>query len=252
MNLISCLFSFPSISGYPVRTDSSSSSDTSLKVPLPIHLRKRDPTGATGSSRPFPRGKCLDDTGTKLGFQYNSLSYPAISDWTVDESRYDNVYDAMFVLDCSEGRIGTHSIPNLRYYVSKYYPPSPQTSRFFGSDNLAAEHIIELQTMSLFSINVAANTLPGGESHQGAQIRCDFMRSLQSNVLTNPPLTHGSTTNSNKPIERIMQVHGWEENWEPFVFLERGINAYKARVSCIWENSDWVAIFTDNIYSYGR
>lgn len=75
--------------------------------------------------------------------------------------------------------------------------------------------------MSLFSINVAMNTLPGSDSRHRAQIGCDFMHSLQSNVLANPPFTHGSTTQSHKPMEGIMQVHGWEENWEPFVFLER-------------------------------
>ena len=70
--------------------------------------------------------------------------------------------------------------------------------------------------MSLFSINVAMNTLPGSDSRHRAQIVCDFMRRLQSNVLVTPP-----TTQSHKPMEGIMQVHGWEENCEPFVFLER-------------------------------
>lgn len=74
---------------------------------------QRDPTGATAMSH----------MGIERGLYYDSLSYSAISDWTVGESRYDNVYDAMFVLACSEGRIGIHSTLNLRYHVSKYHPP---------------------------------------------------------------------------------------------------------------------------------
>jgi hypothetical protein len=97
--------------------------------------------------------------------------------------------------------------------------------------SLIAEHIVELQTMQLFMKNVADNVYPGGARRDSTQIKCDFMRTLQSNVLNNPPTTDGSTTNSNKPLTRIMQVQGWEENWSVFVFLERAINAHKERVS---------------------
>lgn len=99
------------------------------------------------------------------------------------------------------------------------------------SNTLIAEHIVELQTMQLFIKNVADNVYPGGGRRDGTQIKCDFMRTLQSNVLNNPPTTDGSTTNSNKPLTRILQVQGWEENWSVFVFLERAINAHKERVS---------------------
>jgi hypothetical protein len=97
-------------------------SGTTLGGPLPVHLWKRDPTGSSGSSRVF-QAPCQNDNGGRLGISYESLRYPTISDWTVDETRYDNCYDARFVLDCSDGRIGTHSIPNLRFYVSKLYHP---------------------------------------------------------------------------------------------------------------------------------
>lgn len=88
-----------------------------------LRLSSETQKGTTLTFQPFGHGQCLDGMGIKRGLYYGSLSYSAISDWTVGESRYDNVYDAMFVLACSEGRIGIHSTVNLRYFVNKYHPP---------------------------------------------------------------------------------------------------------------------------------
>lgn len=41
----------------------------------------------------------------------------------------------------------------------------------------------------------------------------------------------GSTSKQQRPMARIMQVHGSTQNWEDFVFLEDGINGVKAKVS---------------------
>lgn len=93
------------------------------------------------------------------------------------------------------------------------------------------EHIVELQTMQLFFNAIAANELADGSSSGKPQIYCDFIRKLGTDMLSNPPPSAGSTTNSNRPMVRIMQAHGWDENWHPFVHLERGINAHKKNVS---------------------
>ncbi|RMJ21662.1 hypothetical protein PHISP_07465 [Aspergillus sp. HF37] len=167
------------------------SSHVTSNGPLPFHLRKRDLTGTSGGSRHFG-SECRRQDGGTLGLWYDSLSYPTISEWTVDDSRYDSAYDATNFIDCTDGSVSGHSIPNMRYYVT--------------------EHLIELQTMKAFFGDISTNTLPDGTSSGLSQIHCDFMRSLKTDMLSNPPTAPGSTTNSNKPMIRIIQAHGWVEN----------------------------------------
>ncbi|KAG9759588.1 glycoside hydrolase family 18 protein, partial [Aureobasidium melanogenum] len=197
-------------------------------------LTKRDPTSSTGGARQFNNGRCLNrDTGNTLGVSYNSLPYPVVTDWTVDDQRYDNSYDATDVIECTDGSVSGHSVPNFRYYVT--------------------EHIIELQTMQLFFNAIAANQLADGSRSGKPQIYCDFIRKLNTDMLSNPPPSPGSTTNSNRPMIRIMQTHGWDENWQPFVHLERGINAHKKN---FWSYQDPVergklAIINSSPTQYG-
>lgn len=90
---------------------------------------------------------------------------------------------------------------------------------------------MELQTLKLFFNDVADNIFPNGTSSGYPQIYCGFVKSLTKPLLNNPPTTPGSETNSDVPTVRLMQLHGWIENWEHFAHLERQINQYKANVS---------------------
>ncbi|KAF2723824.1 glycoside hydrolase family 18 protein [Polychaeton citri CBS 116435] len=176
----------------------------------------RDPYRNTGGTRTFTTNCWNADTSRTNDVTYTSLPYPAISDWTTDEERYDNCYDADNPVECTDGTVSGHIIPNLRYYVT--------------------EHIIELQTFNIFFRAVAKNQLADPSQAGPGRINCDFIKKLFTDMLpSNTPVNPGSQTNSQRPMVRIMQAHGWQENWEPFVFLERGINAIKAR---LWKYND--------------
>jgi hypothetical protein len=134
----------------------------------------------------------------------------------VDDGRYDNVFDAGDPDICTDGSVTGHMIPHDGTYKGISY---------------VCEHIMELQTMKLFLNDVSKNVLADKSSSGLSQIHCDFVKSLNTAMLSNPPTTPGSETNINIPMVRIMQLHGSAENWKHFVFLEKAINQYKASVS---------------------
>ncbi|PKY09339.1 hypothetical protein P168DRAFT_324321 [Aspergillus campestris IBT 28561] len=178
--------------------------------------QKRVPLFFTGGVRPPYMSRCLaEDTGRMRGWQYKNLEYPTQSDWSTDDYNYDNSLDATDFSDCTAITVKGHIVPNNREYVT--------------------EHIMELQTLKLFFNDVAGNILPDGMSSIYPQIYCEFVKSLTEHSLKNPPTTPGSTTNSDVPTVRLMQLHGWTENWGHFALLEKTINRYK---ELLWEGKN--------------
>lgn len=93
-----------------------------------------------------------------------------------------------------------------------------------------AEHLIELQTIELFTKFATDEDAP----EECEAIDCDFMADFFSKpVLDNPPTMDGLAESQQKiPIQRVMESLGSSWNSENFVILQNSINLNKAQVRC--------------------
>ncbi|KAF5671745.1 hypothetical protein FHETE_3958 [Fusarium heterosporum] len=185
-------------------------------------LQQRDPVDYQGGQRDYYM-KCYDQRGKRSwDVAYKSLEYPSVSDWAEDDERYDRAYHAEYPKDCASGAIKGHKVPLV---ADEKNDPVYCT-----------EHIIELQTMARFTEHIADHKLPDGSEPSLPRIYCDFIRAIaKKDMIKGAPPSPGSKTSEERPITRIMQAHGWEENWEDFVFLEKAINGVKAQ---LWKGNN--------------
>ncbi|KAF4988149.1 hypothetical protein FGRMN_9938 [Fusarium graminum] len=171
-------------------------------------LGRRDPFNFNGGTRPL-KMTCRKEGGTRRqvkGVAYNSMRYPSVSDWTKDEERYDRAYDAQFPWDCASGAVTGHES-----FKPWLFSRETSLQEKFPDDS--------------------AMTLP--------PIYCDFIEAIaKENMIESIEPSHGSSSPEKRPMTRIMQAHGWVENWTDFVFLEKAINAVKAR---LWARKNPVA-----------
>lgn len=90
-------------------------------------------------------------------------------------------------------------------------------------NNYTAEHIIEIQTMSMFFSYLM-------DEDNDCLVDCDFfLNFFNKKVLTGAPALQGGF-NSEIPSERIMETLGSTVNTENFVLLQTELNGIKGRV----------------------
>lgn len=155
---------------------------------------------------------------------YTNHHYPSSRDWEETDERYDNGYNVRTLQSCSDGVVTGHSLPDADKVVKGVDP------------DFYTEHIVELQTMSIFLQSIRDNKLPGGGQYGLAPIYCDFLHAAFDQKASERFLPRDVSPppvgpDSRSPIDRILHAQGSTYNWEVFVLLEAEMNGFKERVS---------------------
>lgn len=75
-------------------------------------LFERDPTGSSGSKD--YEAKCLSEgTGSEQKFTYTSPDYPSPGQWSYDDKRWEEAYNAPVHDSCTDGGIDTHIVVDM-------------------------------------------------------------------------------------------------------------------------------------------
>jgi len=187
-------------------------------------LFERVPKAASGV-RTFTARCSNRQTNNLEEFRVMSKPYSSFGQWTDNEERYDRALDVED-FTCSNPTIGTKVVP--------------RTNAPAGSRKYCTEHIIELQTLSMFFNDLKARKLPNYPDYSNyptvlhLDAHCDFVRDFMNEAMlpSQQKDVYGVTTDLKMPISRIFQRIGWKDNYKVFEFLERQLNGIKARVSC--------------------
>jgi hypothetical protein len=183
------------------------------------------------------------DTGGRRTIEYDDEDYPSVGDWDnygqEGTDQQDNAYALADYDDCNERQLVMHPIPlqqDVDFTVDRNF-----SSRFnkllhshHHTDQLLAEHIVEMNMPPVFFAQAAAGTLPSDEEPIGVERvnpRFFIVAFRQQDWLPAlvPALPGGST--SRTIALRLPVVLGSNDNRDTFVILENEINGVKNRVS---------------------
>ncbi|KAH6871040.1 hypothetical protein B0T10DRAFT_278280 [Thelonectria olida] len=187
-----------------------------IQTSPPTLLFEREPTGES-NKKVYETNCKKKETGNSNLFKYIGLAYPSVGSWTIDETRYDEAWNAVAPDSCVSRSVNNkHVIPPRDEVVSGVTPA------------YCTEHIVERQTMQLFLEDVTNNVLADGSASGLDQIYCDFVNLLNDPILEDPPdIAELDPYDVKIPMRRIMWAHGTGQNYERFVFVEANINSMK-------------------------
>ncbi|OLN85019.1 Killer toxin subunits alpha/beta 4 [Colletotrichum chlorophyti] len=165
--------------------------------------------------------ECVDSAnpnGKKI--KWTKRPWISAGQWPSTDAIYDNALTHMFEEHCSMTNLRVSQLPDGEYY--------------------ATEHIIEMQTMSLF--------FAAAPSDSRCNVPCEFfINGFMSPIASGPSMPGGFM--SPVPSERIMDALGSELNTQNFVLLRTNLNGMKAR---IWRYADpissgsWLLMLADS------